>query len=191
MATARPCVDLTRSVSVWPFPLKLRRAVWQWLLQPVFMLLPRPANGPRIFLLRLMGARIDPGCRVSPKVDVLMPWNLSLSSHVALGRAVNVYNYAPIHIGSMTLISQNAFLCTGTHDYTHPHMPLVWQPITIGAECWIAADVFIGPGVTIGNGTVVGARSVVVKDLPAWMVCAGNPCKARKPRKLSEPRPSL
>src|SRR5204863_444991 len=40
----------------------------------------------------------------------------------------------------------------------------------------------LGPGITIGEGAVVGARSVVTKDLPPWMVCAGNPCLPIKPR---------
>ena len=74
-------------------------------------------------------------------------------------------------------------------------MPLVWKPIRIGSECWIAAGVFVGPGVTVGDGTVVGARAVVTKDMPPWTVCAGNPCKPLKPRILQalapvSPRPA-
>jgi putative colanic acid biosynthesis acetyltransferase WcaF len=42
--------------------------------------------------------------------------------------------------------------------------------------------VFVGPGVRIGELCVVGARSVVVKDLPPRMVCAGNPCRPLKER---------
>ena len=54
---------------------------------------------------------------------------------------------------------------------------LVAKPITIGKNAWVAADVFVGPGVTIGELCVVGARSVVVRDLPPRMVCAGHPCR--------------
>ncbi|RYF46866.1 MAG: putative colanic acid biosynthesis acetyltransferase, partial [Cytophagaceae bacterium] len=49
-------------------------------------------------------------------------------------------------------------------------------------NAWVAAEVFIHPGVTIGNGCVIGARSVVVSDMPQWMVCTGHPCKPLKPR---------
>jgi len=61
-------------------------------------------------------------------------------------------------------------------------MPLVKRPIVIGENAWLAADVFVGPGVTVGELSVVGARSVVVRDLPARMICVGNPCKPVKTR---------
>jgi putative colanic acid biosynthesis acetyltransferase WcaF len=61
-------------------------------------------------------------------------------------------------------------------------MPLVAKPIEIGENAWLGADVFVGPGVSIGELCVVGARSVVIKNLPARTVCAGNPCKVIKDR---------
>jgi putative colanic acid biosynthesis acetyltransferase WcaF len=64
-------------------------------------------------------------------------------------------------------------------------MPLVTKPIVIGRNAWVAADAFVGPGVTIGELSVIGARSVVIKDQPARMICAGHPCRPLKPR--SEP----
>jgi acetyltransferase-like isoleucine patch superfamily enzyme len=42
----------------------------------------------------------------------------------------------------------------------------------------------VGPGVSIGRGAVIGARAVVTKSMPAWMVCAGNPCKPLKRREI-------
>jgi putative colanic acid biosynthesis acetyltransferase WcaF len=181
-------VDLTKSKTKWDTGTILKRIVWQFILRPVFMLLPRwGGNSARIFLLRILGAKIGEKCLIEPGVNVLMPWNLTLEPHVSIGRDVEIYNYARVEIGSMTVISQYSYLCTGTHDYTHPHMPLTWAPITIGSECWVAADVFIGPGVHIGNGAVIGARSVVTKVMPEWMVCAGNPCRPIKRRILKNP----
>ena len=186
----RPAVDLTRSITTWPLRVKLKRAVWQVLVKPFFKLLPGPCNGLRIALLRLFGATIGERCLIEPRVDVLIPWNLFLDGYVAIGREVEIYNYAPVRIRRLTLVSQYTFLCTGSHDYTHPYMPLVSRPITIGSECWIAADVFVGPGVTIGDGAVIAARSVVTKDQPEWMICGGHPCKPLKPRELHEPPPA-
>lgn len=179
-------VDLSKSVTPWDRRTKLKRALWDWFLKPVFLALPRPCSRQRVALLRLMGARIGEKCLIEPGVDVLMPWNLRLASSVAIGRQVEIYNYAPVEIAAMTVISQYTYLCTGTHDYTHPHMPLIWEPITIGSECWLAAGVFVAPGVTVGDGAVIGARSVVTKDVPPWMVCAGTPCRPLKPRVIRE-----
>ena len=50
-------------------------------------------------------------------------------------------------------------------------------PIAIGENVSIAAGVVIGPGVTIGDDTVVGAGSVVLRDLPAGVLAAGNPLR--------------
>ena len=38
----------------------------------------------------------------------------------------------------------------------------------------------IMPGVTIGEGAIIGARSVVTRDVPAWTIAAGSPCKVIK-----------
>ncbi len=60
------------------------------------------------------------------------------------------------------------------------------MPIYIGDHAWIAAEAFVHPGVIIGEGCVIGARSVVNKDMPAWMVCAGHPCKPIKERNCNK-----
>lgn len=51
------------------------------------------------------------------------------------------------------------------------------KPIKIGNDVWIASNVTVCGGVTIGDGSVVGAGSVVIKDIPAGVLAAGNPCR--------------
>lgn len=60
------------------------------------------------------------------------------------------------------------------------------KPIRIGRNVWIGFDVCVLPGVSIGEGAVVGARSVVIEDVPAYAVVAGNP--AQTIRMLERPR---
>ena len=43
---------------------------------------------------------------------------------------------------------------------------------------------FILPGITIGEYAVIGAGSVVTKDIPAYTIAAGNPCRVI--RKITE-----
>lgn len=55
------------------------------------------------------------------------------------------------------------------------------KPVVIGDNCWLGANVVVCPGVTIGANCVIGAGSVVVKDIPADSVAAGNPCRVLRP----------
>jgi putative colanic acid biosynthesis acetyltransferase WcaF len=178
-------IDLSKSGTNWPLHLKMRRGLWTYLLEPLVRWLPKVCSPIRIAALRAMGATIGPRCLILPGVKVLMPWNLILQDHVAIGQNVNIYNFAPIEIGRMTLVSQFTYLCTGSHDYRRSNMPLTYAKITIGQEVWVAAGVFIAPGVHVADGVVVGAMSVVTKSLDAaWSVYGGNPCRRIKARTL-------
>ena len=168
------------------FSLKNRigRVIWQIVCLFFFKYSPRPFHGWRRFVLRCFGAKVGVGVHVYPKVMVWAPWNLELDDYCGVGNGANLYSQGKIYIGKKSVISQGVQVCTGTHDFTLNGFPLVTKPIFIGADVWVASDAFIHPGITIGDGAVIGARSVVIKDMPAWMVCAGHPCKPKKERIL-------
>jgi acetyltransferase-like isoleucine patch superfamily enzyme len=65
--------------------------------------------------------------------------------------------------------------------------------IILHDNVWIGFDTCILPGVTIGEGSVVGARSLVVSDVPAYTVVAGNPARPIRdlPRMAAGPDPKL
>ena len=52
----------------------------------------------------------------------------------------------------------------------------------IGNDVWIGQNVTILPGVHIGDGAIIGANSVVTKDIPAYHIAGGNPCKIIRKR---------
>jgi putative colanic acid biosynthesis acetyltransferase WcaF len=142
----------------------------------------RPMYGWRRMALRLYGAKLADHVCIQRTARIEFPWNLEMGRYSCLGARARVYNLAPIRLGEFVTVSQDVSLCGGTHDYTRPEMPLVTGPIVVGRGAWIAAEAFVAPGVTIGPNAVIGARSVVVKDMPPGMVCAGNPCRPIKPR---------
>jgi len=166
------------------FSLKNRvaRVIWIVAGGVLFKLSPKPMHGWRSFILRFFGAKIGKGVHVYPGVKIWAPWNLTLDDECGIGNGVILYSQGKIAIGRRTVISQGAHICAGTHDHTKPGFPLITMPINIGAQAWIAAEVFVHPGVNIGDGCVIGARSVVTKDMPAWMICTGFPCKPIKER---------
>ena len=60
-------------------------------------------------------------------------------------------------------------------------LPLKGDTI-IGNDVWIGQNVTILPGVHIGDGAIIGANSVVSKDVPAYHIACGNPCKIIRKR---------
>ncbi len=163
----------------------LRRYGWLVIRSTLFRLpLPR-AYAWRRFWLRLFGAKLGTRAAVHATTQILHPWLFELGDWSNLSNGVVVYNLGPVKIGHHTVISQDAYLCAGTHDYTVPTLPLLREPITIGSGVWVAAGAFIGPGVVVGDNSVVGARAVVMKDVPDAVVVAGNPAKVIKKRETT------
>lgn len=160
------------------------RVVWNLASILLFRFSPRPCHGWRRMVLRMFGAKIGKGCHIYPGVKIWAPWNLICHEEAGVGDGAILYNQAPITLGRRSVVSQGTHLCTGTHDYESPGFELYAKPITVGDHAWIAAECFVHPGVTIGEGAVIGARSVVLRDMPAWTVCAGNPCIPMKPRAI-------
>jgi putative colanic acid biosynthesis acetyltransferase WcaF len=167
-----------------PWPLKKRAAMLAW--EYVWLLLcawtPKPANPWRLLVLRLFGAKIHGRPFVHQRVRIQIPWNLTLHDRACLGDRTNVYSLGEIEIGERATVAQEAYLCSGTHDFSQQALDLIVEKITIGPQAFIGARAFILPGVAIGEGAVIGACAVVTKDMPAWTICAGQPCKPQKAR---------
>ena len=168
---------------------KILRAIWNvvWLL--FFRITPGRIdlfNRWRAFLLRCFGARIGKCTAIFPSVKIWLPWNLVIGDYVALSSGVNCYSIDKISIGSNTTVSCDVFLDCASHDISSPIMELTYAPITIGANCWIAANSIVLPGRNVGDGAVVAAGSVVTNDVEAWTVVGGNPAKFIKKRVLRD-----
>jgi putative colanic acid biosynthesis acetyltransferase WcaF len=184
--TGRPINQDTYKGPSFSLRNRMARLIWNLASLLFFRFSPRPLHQWRCFLLKLFGANIGKGVHVYPGVKIWAPWNLELKDECGIADGVILYSQGKIRIGVRAVISQNANLCGGTHDYTKKGFPLIAKPIQIGDYAWVAAESFIHPGISIGDGCVIGARSVVVMDMPSWMVCTGHPCIPIKQRKMEE-----
>ena len=147
-------------------------------------------HGWRRMLLRAFGAKVGRDAQPYPSAWIWAPWNLEMAAHSTLAPHVDCYSVDRVRLGSHATVSQYSYLCTASHDYLEPGMPLITAPISIGPNAWVAGDVFIGPGVTVGDGAVVGARSSVFRDVRAWTVVAGSPATFRNRRPMTAARAS-
>jgi putative colanic acid biosynthesis acetyltransferase WcaF len=120
----------------------------------------------RVFLLRLFGARIGRGTLIRHDVKIHWPWKLEIGCDSWIGESVWILNLEPVVIGSNTCISQDVFLCTGSHDRFSPTFEFDNGPITVGDSVWIAARATILRGVHIADGATVGATALVTCDVP-------------------------
>lgn len=173
-------------VEIWSYKEKkekrFARICWALVNALIFPLLTKEW---RKRILRCFGARLGIHLRVYRSVKIYAPWNLVLEGTggpVCIGPRVEIYNKAPIKIGSNVVISQDAYLCTASHDIASPSMRLVTKPIVIGEQAWIGARATIMPGVEIKEGCVIGACAVVTKSTEPWTVVGGNPAKKLKER---------
>ena len=161
-----------------PLRQKFLRLLWDVIYMTLFRPTPRWAlHGWRRMLLRIFGAQIGEGSKISPSCKIWAPWNLEVGNYTALGDNVDCYNVAKVTIGSKVAISQRSFICGASHEIDSLLRPLISRPITIGDHVWVASEVMLLPGINIGHGTVIAARSLVTKDMPCWFVCSGSPCR--------------
>ncbi|WP_246469481.1 putative colanic acid biosynthesis acetyltransferase [Cohnella nanjingensis] len=154
-----------------------------WLVQAtLFRWSPQPLYDYRNRLLRLFGARIGSGVKIRPTARITYPWKVAIGDHSWIGDHAELYSLDRIRIGNHCVVSQNSYLCTGSHDPTDVAFRLIVKPIRIEDGAWIASDVFVYPGVTVREMGVVAARSTVLQDIPASEIHAGTPARFVKQR---------
>ncbi len=138
----------------------------------------------RKFLLRIFGAKIGKGGRLKPNIQVTYPWNLKIGDYCWIGEKVWIDNLEKVELGDNVCISQNAYLCTGNHNFKAPYFDLLLGEIIICSEAWIAANTTIGPKTYIGERAILTLGSVVTGRIEANEIFQGNPAKSIGKKRL-------
>lgn len=167
----------SRYASPWSRSYRLRLLLWEYAWPLLCCWTPKPCNPWRLFILRRFGTTIHGQPFVHQRARIEHPWNLTLHHKACLGDRAHAYCLGPVEIAAGACVAQEAYLCTGSHDFSTPNWPLTTATIRIGADAFVGARAFLLPGVTVGERSIVGACSVVTRSVPATCVVAGNPAR--------------
>lgn len=140
-------------------------AAWVLLAEPIQRSVLVPPR-LRTRLLRAFGARIGRGTLIRHGVRIHWPWKLTVGRDCWIGVGAHLLDLDRIVIGDDVCISQQAMLCTASHDADDPRFEIQLGPITVGSGSWIATRATVLRGVTIGEDVVVGATALVTRDVP-------------------------
>lgn len=162
-------------LSPWTLGQRFKQLLWQICWAGLCQWTPKPLNGWRLFWLRLFGAKIEGRPFIHQRARIQIPWHLTIGDRACVGDRANLYSLGAITLGPGCIVAQEAYLCTGDHDLSHPAKPLVTAPIVIEENAFVGARAFVLKGVTVGARAVVGAGSIVTRDVPADSRVAGNP----------------
>jgi len=166
--------------SPWTLGERAALLLWQIAWPVLCGWTPKPLNRWRLLVLRLFGARMEGVPFVHSRARIQIPWNLCMRHRACLGDRANAYSLGIIVIDEEATIAQEAYLCTGTHDFSSPRFELMTAAIHIQRDVFVGARAFVMPGVTVGEHAIVGAGAVVTQNVPQGAVVVGNPATIRQ-----------
>lgn len=141
------------------------QASWVAVQSTVFTRVWLP-NRVRVALLRAFGAQIGEGVLVRHRVRIQWPWKLTIGNDSWIGTDVDLYNLDHITLGNDVVISQYAYVCTGSHDRRSHTFEFDNAPIVLEDGVWLCAKTTVLRGVTIGANSTVAATALVTRNVP-------------------------
>jgi virginiamycin A acetyltransferase len=109
--------------------------------------------------------------------DAVVEEGVYIGSYCVLGR---------VRIGRNTQIASLVQALSGAHQHSRDEQGNItgseqgsFQPLSIGANCWIGASAIIMADV--GDKATLGAGSVVTKSIPPGVIAVGNPARVLRP----------
>jgi len=102
---------------------------------------------------------------------------ISLGDYCLISPGVNIASATNIHIGANTMLAAEVVIsdCDWHGRYNRIRPFRCSNEVIIGENVWLGLRSIVGKGVQIGNNSIIGAGSVVVNDIPANVIAAGNP----------------
>ena len=160
---------------------RLREAAWL-LISGLLVDSWIPGSKVRVWLLQMFGAKIGRGAVLKPHLRIKFPWRLQIGESCWLGEGVWIDNLADVTLADNVCVSQGAYICTGSHDWSSGSFSLVVSPVSVGSCAWICARVTVCPGSVIEEGAVIAAGATVSGIVESWAIysCARGNSKMKR-----------
>jgi acetyltransferase-like isoleucine patch superfamily enzyme len=124
----------------------------------------------------------DRKVRLTVWSDLRGKGRIVIGNYCLICPGVRISAATEIVIGESCMLAYGAFVTDsdwhGVYDRSQPIGQTV--PVRIEDNVWIGDSAIVCKGVRIGANSIIGAGSVVVKDIPANAVAAGNPATVLK-----------
>jgi acetyltransferase-like isoleucine patch superfamily enzyme len=102
---------------------------------------------------------------------------VTIGAEAMLAHGVSVFDNDSHPVDALLRRADRAAIFAGS---PRPAGAVAEAPVEIGAGAWIGMGTLVMKGVRIGEDSIVAAGSVVVHDVPAGCVAAGNPARVVK-----------
>lgn len=139
-----------------------------------------PEDDARADLFRELLGSFGAGSFIQP------PFRCDYGTYITVGERVfvnfdcTILDCGPVTIGDGVQIASGVQILAADH----PREPAArasgleyGRAVVIEDNVWLGAGAIVCPGVRVGRDSIVGAGSVVVRDVPAGVMAAGNPCR--------------
>lgn len=142
--------------------------------------------------------QIGNNCMIRCQIIALGNGKITIGDNTYIGVNSRVGAIQNVTIGNNVIISSQVHILDNNNHPTAPEQRLqmtesadyfgeLWSwtksahaPVHIQDNVWIGERCTILKGVSIGKGSIIGANAVVTRDIPDYVIAAGNPAKVVK-----------
>jgi acetyltransferase-like isoleucine patch superfamily enzyme len=176
------------------FDLNFQKWYVNYFLRPQFDHLGRGSTFMKPWYVEIFGGPVSLGdfatviATPDRKVRLTVWSDLRERGRIVIGDCCLIAPGVRISAATEILIGDSCMLAHGTfvtdsdwHGVYDRSLPIgQTNPVSIGENVWIGDSAIVCKGVRIGDNSIIGAGSVVVRDIPANAVAAGNPAAVMK-----------
>ncbi len=106
---------------------------------------------------------------------------ISIGHSALICPGVRIHSAARVSVGNDCMFANGVYVTDADWHGVYDRLSMgPADAVTIQDNVWLGDGVIVCKGVTIGRNSILGAGAVVVRDVPANVVAAGNPAQVVK-----------